>query len=64
MSRTRPAFSLQEMRNAARAAAESNVRAEWEVMPDGAKRVAFTPIIGAPLPRDTISDADIQGRRW
>lgn len=64
MSRARPAFTLTEMRNAAKAAAESNVRAEWELMPDGAKRVAFTPVTGATPPRGTISDADIVGRKW
>lgn len=64
MSRTRPAFSLQEMRNAARAAAESNVRAEWQLMPNGAKRIAFTPVTGLPVARDAISDADITGNKW
>lgn len=59
------AFSAQELRNAARAAAESNMRAECELLPDGTKRVGFTPFALAPLaPADGIPDATIRGHKW
>ncbi len=65
MSRARAAFSAHEMRNAAKAAAESNTRAEWEILPDGTKRVTFTPVTSADfLPSNVISDAVIEGAKW
>ena len=65
MSRARSAFSSQELTSAAKAAAATNTRAEWESLPDGTKRVSFTPLaLVAAAQGGAIPDAAIAERKW